>query len=79
MCMPVQASLDVCDSCALADEHDRSISMAGQHQQWWAGLLLLGSKRLETKRPGCIRSRLEIRKRPGCIMSNQMMGGAAAR
>ncbi len=35
MCMPVQASLDVCDSCALADEHDRSISMAGQHQQWW--------------------------------------------
>jgi len=53
-----------------------SISNGGR---MWAGLLLLGSKRLETKRPGCIRSRLEIRKRPGCIMSNQMMGGAAAR
>ncbi len=33
--MPVQPDLDVCDSCALADVHVHSISMADQHQQWW--------------------------------------------
>ncbi len=35
MSTPVHLSLDVCNTCALADVHDHSTSMAGQHQQWW--------------------------------------------
>ena len=35
MSTAVQLSLDVCNTCALADVHDHSTSMAGQHQLWW--------------------------------------------